>query len=74
MDNIPSTNGWDEWRKYVLKALQQEEHIHELLQTEVTRLTVEVSKLKVTFAFYGVGIAALTSVMSWMAQSFLLGP
>lgn len=51
---LPSEdNGWGEWRKYVLKALEENSTEHREIMTELRSIGKEVAALKVKAGMWG---------------------
>lgn len=56
-------NGWGEWRKYVLKALDMNESDHKEIIVGLNQLHVEVARLQVKSGIWGAVAGAIAGAV-----------
>ena len=56
-------NGWGEWRKYVLKALEANESDHKEIMLALSELHVEVARLQVKSGVWGAVAGAIAGAV-----------
>lgn len=57
------SGSWNEWSKYVLKELTRLTHSLEEMEKTVSAHTIEIAKLKITFAIYSAIAAFVATVV-----------
>lgn len=70
-------NGWNEWSKYVLKALETNEKDHEKMMGLLQEQNKQIAMLQVKSGVWGFAAGAIPTLLllaAWVVQQFVGGP
>jgi hypothetical protein len=74
MPDTTAPNGWNEWSKYVLKALESNEKDHQNMQATLNEVNKQIAMLQVKSGVWGFAAGAIPSLIlliAWVVQSIV---